>query len=56
MFHDINVQDYIINFELQQSYFLRDCLYEEISYELKDLKLFIYKKKVVIKFLYSYNI
>ena len=44
MFDGINMSDYIINFELQQAYFLRDCLEEEISYELKDKNIIIYKK------------
>ena len=35
MFEGIDMNDYNIDFELEQSYFLRDCLYEEISYELK---------------------
>uniref|UniRef100_A0A6C0BV54 Uncharacterized protein n=1 Tax=viral metagenome TaxID=1070528 RepID=A0A6C0BV54_9ZZZZ len=44
MFKDINLSDYIIQFELQKAYFLRDCLYEEITYELKDTNIIIYKK------------
>jgi len=44
MFNDISVSDYTIDFELQRAYFLRDCLYEEISYELKDTNIIIYKK------------
>ncbi len=44
MFDGINLSDYIINFELQQAYFLRDCLKEEISYALKGENLIIYKK------------
>ena len=44
MFNDISVSDYTIDFELQKAYFLRDCLYEEISYELKDRNIIIYKK------------
>ena len=49
MFDGINLSDYIIGnykieFELQQAYFLRDCLEEEISYELRDSNIIIYKK------------
>jgi len=44
MFDDICMGDYYMDFELQHSYFLRDCLYEEISYELKDSNVIIYKK------------
>ena len=43
MFNNIS-QNYPIGFELQQSYFLRDCLKEEISYALKGENLIIYKK------------
>ena len=43
MFNNIS-QNYPIGFELQRSYFLRDCLKEEISYELKDENIIIYKK------------
>lgn len=38
------IDEYIMEFELQHSYFLRDCLEEEISYELKESNLIIYKK------------
>jgi len=51
MFIDIVMSNYffnerncLINYELQQSYFLRDCLKEEIYYELKDSNIIIYKK------------
>jgi hypothetical protein len=44
MFDNICMGDYIIDFDLHQSYFLQDCLYEEISYELKESKVIIYKK------------
>ena len=51
MFIDIDMNKYfcegrncLINYELQQSYFLRDCLKEEIYYELKDSNIIIYKK------------
>ena len=43
MFNNIS-QNYPIGFELQQSYFLRNCLKEEISYELRDSNIIIYKK------------
>ena len=43
MFNNVS-QNYPIGFELQRSYFLRDCLKEEISYVLKDENLIIYKK------------
>ena len=44
MFDDICMTDYNLKFELQKSYFLRDCLYEKISYELKESNVIIYKK------------
>lgn len=44
MFVDICMENYTMEWELQKSYFLRDCLYEEISYELKDSNVIIYKK------------
>ena len=57
MFKDIDMKDYNLNFELQRSYFLYDCLFEEISFVLEDVdngpdiypriskdKLIIYKK------------
>ena len=44
MFVDISLRDYNMRWELQHSYFLKDCLYEEISYELKESKVIIYKK------------
>jgi len=44
MFDGISVRDYIIEFDIQKAYFFRDCLYEEISYELKDPNIIIYKK------------
>lgn len=43
MFRDLSMSNYNIEFELQQSYFLRDCLRDEISYELKDDEIIIYK-------------
>lgn len=47
MFDKISMDDYSIGFELQQSYFLRDCLEEEISYELKDSNIIIHKKSYI---------
>lgn len=44
MFEDIIVSDYVIEFDLQKAFFLRDCLYEEISYELNEDNVIIYKK------------
>ena len=44
MFVDICMSNYMIQWELQHSYFLKDCLYEEISYELKESKVIIYRK------------
>ena len=44
MFEGISISDYILDFDLQKAYFLRDCLDEEISYELKDSNFIIYKK------------
>lgn len=51
MFNGIRMSDYVIEFDLQKAYFLRDCLKEEISYELKEIggtypstKIIIYKK------------
>ena len=44
MFEDISVSDYVIEFDLQKAFFLRDCLYEEISYELNEDNVIIYKK------------
>ena len=44
MFDGISMDNYIIDYEIQRSYFLRDCLEEEISYELKDSKVIIYKE------------
>ena len=32
MFKDIDMKDYNLDFELQRSYFLYDCLFEEISF------------------------
>ena len=45
MFEDISVSDYVIEFDLQKAFFLRDCLYEEISYELNEDNVIIYKKQ-----------
>ena len=44
MFDGVNLLDYQLGFELHQAYFLRDCLEGEISYELKDSNVIIYKK------------
>jgi len=51
MFDGISMSDYVIEFDLQKAYFLRDCLEEEISYKLKEIggtwpctKIIIYKK------------
>ena len=44
MFEDICMANYTLDWELQHSYFLRDCLYEEISYELKESRVIIYKE------------
>ena len=52
MFDGISMSDYVIDFDLHKAYFLRDCLEEEISYELKEIggtrnprsELIIYKK------------
>jgi len=51
MFDGICMSDYVIDFDLQKAYFLRDCLEEEISYELKEIggthprtDMIIYKK------------
>ena len=41
---NVCILDYQLGFELQRSYYLRDCLKEEISYELKDENIIIYKK------------
>jgi len=39
MLKDIDLKDYILHFDLHKSYFLRDCLFEEISFELEDSQL-----------------
>jgi len=44
MFEDISVSNYVIEFDLQKAFFLRDCLYEEIYYELNEDNVIIYKK------------
>ena len=44
MFDNVCILDYQLGFDLQRSYFLRDCLKEEISYELRDSNIIIYKK------------
>jgi len=36
MFENINMKDYDLRLELQQSYFLRDCLHEIISFTLEN--------------------
>jgi len=37
MFTDINSNDYILKFELQQSEFMRDVLWPEIEFQLRDV-------------------
>ena len=44
MFKDICMGNYDLDWELHRSYFLSDSLYEEISYELKESRVIIYKK------------
>tara|TARA_B100000131_G_scaffold290278_1_gene302914 strand:- start:320 stop:772 length:453 start_codon:yes stop_codon:yes gene_type:complete len=47
MFDGINMYDYIIQYDIHKAYFLRDCLHEEISYELNESNesnIVIYKK------------
>jgi len=44
MFDGIIKDDYILDVDIQKAYFLRDCLYEEISYELNESNVIIYKK------------
>ena len=44
MFEDIYMDNYTLAWELQHSYFLKDCLYEEISYKLKESRVIIYKE------------
>ena len=39
MFKDIDMKDYNLQFELQWSYFLYDCLFEEISFVLEDVEI-----------------
>ena len=36
MFKDIDMKDYNLEYELQQSYFLYDCLFGEISFTFED--------------------
>ena len=55
MFKDIILSDYNLQVELPQSYFLVDCLHEEISYEYEkrsvpDTKIYPYplQQKVII--------
>ena len=36
MFKDIDMNDYNLDYELQRSYFLYDCLFEEISFTFED--------------------
>ena len=55
MFKDIILSDYNLQVELQQSYFLVDCLHEEISFEYEkrsvpDTKIYPYplQQKVII--------
>ena len=36
MFKDIDMNDYNLEYELQRSYFLYDCLFEEISFTFED--------------------
>jgi hypothetical protein len=47
MFKDISLSDYNLSFELQHPYFLRDCLYEEISFDYE-------KRPVPDKKIYPY--
>ncbi len=44
MFDNISLDNYLLKFELQRAYFLRDCLNQEISYGLKEENVIIYKK------------
>jgi len=52
MLKDIDLNDYNLHFDLHKSYFLRDCLFEEISFTLEKVpfdesfieELTIYKK------------
>jgi len=52
MLKDIDINDYNLYFDLHKSYFLRDCLFEEISFTLEKVpfdesfieELTIYKK------------
>ena len=52
MLKDIDMNDYNLHFDLHKSYFLRDCLFEEISFTLEKVQydesftdaLTIYKK------------
>ena len=52
MLKDIDLNDYNLHFDLHKSYFLRDCLFEEISFTLEKVQfdesfieeLTIYKK------------
>jgi len=44
MFKDIDLTNYDLKWELQRSVFLIDCLYEEISFKLKDEEVLIYQK------------
>jgi hypothetical protein len=39
MFEDIDINDYNLYFDLHKSYFLRDCLFEEISFTLEKVPL-----------------
>jgi len=39
MLKDIDLNDYNLNFDLHKSYFLRDCLFEEISFTLEKVPL-----------------
>ena len=44
MFKDISLDKYDFTFELQWARFLRDCLYEEIDFQLNKDEVIIYKK------------
>ena len=44
MFDNISLDDYNLEYELQRSQFLRDCLDPEIDFKLKDDMIVIFKK------------
>ena len=43
MFVNITIDDYDFRFELQESLFLKDCLYPEINFNIESDNLLIYK-------------